>query len=288
MRPGARLSYALSVSVLLAHELVQAPGVEPRQWCFFLHGILGTRGNLRSFGRRLTGDFPSWGVVLVDLRMHGESQGFVAPHNLASSAEDLDALARALPGPVRAILGHSFGGKVALAYLGTHATELSNAFILDSDPGPRLDFHGSEDTVQVVQLLEAMPRSYASRQEFLTRVTDAGHGLPFAQWLSMNLASDDGTYRLRLELPAIRALLDDYFTRDLWPVLEEGPLPTRVDVVLGGKSQVLDEAAKARLTKLAARRSEVHVHTLANAGHWVHVEDPEGLYAILRDGFRSR
>src|SRR4051812_16958788 len=97
---------------LLGHTLIaQDPG-EAQGWVLFLHGLLGQGGNWRSFARRLNDALPRWGAVLVDLRMHGASQGFLPPHDVFSAARDLAELEAALPGPVHAVLGHSFGGKV--------------------------------------------------------------------------------------------------------------------------------------------------------------------------------
>jgi pimeloyl-ACP methyl ester carboxylesterase len=97
----------------------------------------------------------------------------------------------------------------------------------------------------------------------------------------MNLESGEGGYRLRLDLDAIAALLEDYFSLDLWPVLEAPPGEGDLDVVIGGRSGVFSPADRARVEGLAAANPRLQVHLLANAGHWVHVDDPEGLFALL-------
>jgi esterase len=94
---------------------VTAPGATPSRWMLVLHGILGSGANWRSFARRLTAADPSLGLVLVDLRMHGQSQGAPSPHTLEATARDLFRLQEALALPVSGVIGHSFGGKVALA-----------------------------------------------------------------------------------------------------------------------------------------------------------------------------
>src|SRR5687767_12064792 len=101
-------------SPALAHAVLAPEGAAPRRWIMFLHGILGSGANWRSFAKGLLAACPGWGAVLVDLRMHGSSQGFAPPHTVAAAAADLASLG--LPGPLGAVVAHSFGGKVALAY----------------------------------------------------------------------------------------------------------------------------------------------------------------------------
>ncbi|MFW6331186.1 MAG: alpha/beta fold hydrolase, partial [Gemmatimonadota bacterium] len=95
----------------LSTRKVVAEGEHPGQWLAVLHGIYGAGRNWASVARALVGARPGWGAVLVDLREHGESVGFEPPHTLESTAADLDGLEA---GPVEAVLGHSFGGKIAL------------------------------------------------------------------------------------------------------------------------------------------------------------------------------
>lgn len=274
----------------LNHVLVTAGEAKPAQWIYFLHGILGSGSNWRSFARQLVLERPQWGAVLVDLRMHGLSQHFVSPHTLATATADLLALEAALPGPVRGVVGHSFGGKVALLYAAERAQTLTHAFFLDSMPGARADFHGSESTLEVVDLLETFPPTFPDRKAFMKAVTEGGKSEPLAAWLAMNLerlpAPEGDGYRLRLELPAIHAMLEDYFRADLWPLLESLPLTLRTDIVIGARSTVFLPPERARVVALAGTHPNLHVHVLANAGHWIHVDDPSGVAAVLRAGLQ--
>jgi len=80
-------------SAFLPHHVLipaaQEASAGPAQWMLVLHGILGSGGNWRSFARRVAEACPSWGFVLVDLRMHGLSQGAPPPHTVESAARDL-------------------------------------------------------------------------------------------------------------------------------------------------------------------------------------------------------
>lgn len=272
------------MTTTVTHTVVTAEGARPERSILFLHGILGSGGNWRTFARRFVAARPDWAAVLVDLRMHGASQGFAPPHTVASTAGDLDAIDAVLPCPVRGIVGHSFGGKVALAYVASHADRLDEAWILDSMPGARPEARGSEDTVQVIDVLDALPNEpFASREAFVALLQSKGISTPTAQWLAMNLRPvARGEYRFRPDLTAIRSQLDDYFTVDHWPTIEHAPSTLALHLVIGGRSNVFDASDRARIDALAnAHPDRVFVHVLANAGHWVHVDDPDGLLALM-------
>jgi pimeloyl-ACP methyl ester carboxylesterase len=265
----------------LAYTLITAPDSQPQRYLLFLHGLLGMGANWRSFARRLVQKHPAWGAVLVDLRMHGASRGFEAPHRIDAAADDLVALEPHLPGPVSGVLGHSLGGKIALAYFARRHEALSHLIVLDSNPGLQARAEGSELTLQVLALTEEAPFPFRTHQDFWAWME--GRGLPrgVAQWLGMNLEHRADGYHFGPDLAAMRALLDDYFLRDLWEAIDPPPAEARIGFLLGGRSQVCSGATRARLELLAEQYPRFQVEELPNAGHWVHVDDPEGTFRFL-------
>jgi len=263
---------------LLQHAFVTAPDATPARWMFVLHGILGSGTNLRSLAKRLAIAAPEWGFILPDLRMHGLSQGAPPPHTVAAAADDLVRLGEHLGLPIAGVLGHSFGGKVALAYLDRRGERLDQAWILDATPSARPLGARAGATGQIVAMLRAMPQPLPSRERFLTIAAERGHSRAIAEWLAMNLRRSDDGFRLRLDLDAIGALLDDYFTVDLWRVLEEGRLAAELHMVVAGRESALDEADRARLATIGP---PVTTHVLEGARHWVHVDAPDALFALV-------
>jgi esterase len=264
---------------MLAHALVTAPDARPERWVVFLHGILGSGANWRTFARQIVAARPAWGAVLVDLRLHGDSQDAAPPHTVAAAARDVAELVATLPGPAEAVLAHSFGGKVALAYARDHA--VGRLFVVDSTPGARPDGRGSESTKHIVELLTTLPHDLADRSMFTAWMEERGVSRPIAMWLAMNVRPVPNTtrYTFRVDIAGIRALLEDYFAMDLWSVLEHPPADRamEVDFIVGERSDVVDAADRAR----AAACPRTTVHVIADAGHWVHVDAPDALRAIV-------
>ena len=84
-----------------------------------------------------------------------------------------------------------------------------------------------------------------------------------------------------MDLDRIRALLDDFFERELWPALDPPPDATTAHLVIGGRSTVFSADDVDRAVDVAATHGSVHVHVLPNADHWVHVDDEAGLRRIV-------
>lgn len=263
----------------LHSTLVRPASGEASKAIFFLHGILGSGTNLRSLAQAFVQAVPNFAAVLVDLRLHGRSRSFTPPHDVNACANDLIELSARIPLPVCGVFGHSFGGKVGLAF---HALrpELERVVLLDSGVGARPDRVGSEETMRVIDVLERLPHHYARRDDFIARVRAEGLSGGIADWLAMNLEREPSGFKLSLDLDGVRALLDSYFTLDLWSVLEDSK--ARIDIVIGGRSRVWDESDRERAQALAAKKpGRVNVHLLQEAGHWVHVDAPEALRSAL-------
>lgn len=267
----------------LHYTLVQAsPDARPERLLLFLHGILGQGTNWRGIARRIVKEHPTWGAVLIDLRAHGDSRHLPPPDGLAAAADDIVRLLPALPAPLGGVLGHSFGGKVATALLDRIA--VPELFVVDSLPGARPDRRGADGTVAVVEMLAALPPRFDSRDAFKAHVKAQGNGDTLANWLAMSLEQIEGGYRFGLDMARIGALLDDYYTQDLWPLLDPPPEGTHVHLVIAGRSSVWSPEDRERAREVAARHPDaVHVHVLERADHWVHVDDPDGLLAIIEE-----
>lgn len=272
-----------SMTSLFYRTVTAATGGSPTRWMLVLHGILGSGDNWRTQMHRFVRDRPTWGAVLVDLRMHGRSQDRLPPHTVETAAADLQAVIDELAEPVSAILGHSFGGKVALSHAAAHPSDLEHVWDLDAMPGPRPDAHGSEATLEAITMLENMPFPIPSQQVFTEQAQQHGLSRGVALWLAKNLTRrDDGQLELGIDTQAIRALVDDHLHRDLWHVVEEPPRGPTFHLVAGGDSGAFDATARQRARAAADASPRVEFHELEGAGHWVHVDAPDALQALMK------
>lgn len=265
---------------LLSHDRVTAPGREPERWLLVLHGIYGTGRNWGTIARRLVRERPEWGALLVDLRMHGGSQGFPGPHTLAAAAADVDRLVERLDFHAAAVLGHSFGGKVALVYARHHGDEgdLRQVWIMDSTPAVRPP---SGTAWEMIAAVRSLPGSFESRAAAVEALSGRGYPTGVAQWMAMNLEpADDGAYRWRLDFDALEEMLEDFFRTDLLPVVEQPPADVELHFVQATESGTLDEETAARIEAAGAASGRVHLHRL-EGGHWINVDNPGAVVELL-------
>lgn len=277
---------ALATTTIRAPETTEQ---EIQRSLVILHGILGRGSNWRSFARGLVRARPKWEAVLVDLRAHGESRGYVeGVDSVEQCARDVATVLQTLPAASSAsILGHSFGGKVALS--ATRIVPLAAAFLVDSLPGARPDRRGSETTQAVIDSLSTLPSAFENRDGFLQLMDRAGHAPAIGQWLAQNLERSAQGVRFGLDVTRIEALLHDYFNLDLWDCL--APPHTRADVVIAGRSPVFGDEDREQIRDLAERfggTGGLTVHTLETAGHWVHIDAPSALLDIVIGALDAR
>jgi esterase len=241
---------------------------------FLCHGILGSGQNWRTFARMLRDRRGEYGIALIDVRNHGRSPIGTPPHTVRACAEDLVALEEKLGKP-KIVIGHSFGGKVVLDYAVLRTPE--QLWMLDSPPGPLSEKPDDQSEVlKVISALRAVPVPLKKRKDLVDFLMVRGFSRAIANWMTTNLKREKEGYQFRFSLPVIEELIQDYFGYDGWSFLEDPPKKCDVHVLRAQDSDRWTAVSLERLRLLKENRKS-SVHILPRAGHWVHVDNPEGL-----------
>ena len=259
----------------LSYDTVE--GGAASQTLYMLHGIFGAGRNWSSIARRLARERMDWDIRLIDLRQHGASQGFAPPHTLVSAANDIAELARDLKEQPAGILGHSFGGKVAMLYAAAHGDKLQQIWVVDSTPEAKAPGGSAWEMLDIVR---GLPTEFAARQDLVAALSEQGVALNTAQWMATNLEQSGKSYRWRFELAAIEQLLQSFFETDLWSVVESPPGQAHVHIVKATQSSVLSAAAVARVQQISRTNARVHFHEV-DGGHWLNADNPDALVQML-------
>ncbi len=217
---------------------------------------------------------------------------------MEACADDLFELSEHLEKHPRAVIGHSLGGKVTLAFArrrlqeahreaddGAHEA-LAQVWALDSDPGAQ-EPHHSHQVLQVLGALKNHPGPFASRQEAVRELCAEGLSSGLSNWLVTNLErssrQEGATFSWRFELAKLEKLLEDYFRVDLWPFLEhlstQSP-SVRFELLVAENSDRWNGNMRQRAEALDGK-GPLKLHLLPDAGHWVHVDNPAGLLDIM-------
>ncbi|HEY7840863.1 MAG TPA: alpha/beta fold hydrolase [Gammaproteobacteria bacterium] len=251
------------MSLALAHETLGSG--EP---LLILHGLFGSKRNWMSLVRPLSA-FAR--VIAVDLRNHGDS-----PHVPAMGYHDmaLDVLALCDQlGLERVnIAGHSMGGKVAMIFALDHPERTRRLMVLDVAP-VRYD-SGFDRYVAAMQSLPL--ESIRSRREAEASLAAAVPDPATRQFLLHNLVRDGESFRWRINLGAIAANLaglgDFPATEHTW----NGP----ARFVAGGRADYLRPEHAPAIRRLFPAAT---MHTIEDAGHWLHADRPEAVIAQFRE-----
>lgn len=261
----------------LARSRVTKEGASPTAWIYVLHGIYGAGRNWASVARELVRRRGGWGALLVDLRLHGDSRGFGPPHTVEACARDVEALADASEPAPLAVLGHSFGGKVALSLIGDALPGLLQAWVVDCDPGARPPGGAA---VEMLRAVRSLPGPFEERGEAIAGLEARGFDRVVAAWMATDLERADDGLRWRLDLEEVEALLADFFRTDLWPVVEAPPEGVELHFVKAEGSDALPEAAGRRIEAASRESGRVRLHRVAG-GHWVNADNPDALLELL-------
>jgi pimeloyl-ACP methyl ester carboxylesterase len=226
---------------------------------------------------KLTAARPDWGAALIDLREHGGSGGFEAPHTVRRAATDLETIRDFAP--ARAVLGHSFGGKVALAYAEGAPAGLEQVWVVDSTPSAR---EPGGSAWAMLHSVTSAPDRFESRAAAIDALVERGVERPVAQWMATNLEARGDVYEWRIDFDDMRALLDDFFELDAWRVIDAPPAGLSVHVVKATESSVLSDDDAERLDAARHAGRPVHLHTV-RSGHWVNADNPDALVELLEE-----
>jgi pimeloyl-ACP methyl ester carboxylesterase len=264
------------MSFMLAHRSIEGAGAEKTS--FVLHGILGAGQNFTAFIQKLARRRPEYRYALVDLRNHGASSGAPPPHTVAAAARDLAALAQKAGEP-SLVIGHSFGGKVALEYARQGAPRLEQVWALDSNPGPQgAGEHREVDSV--IAAIRGVPTPAATRAEVVRVLGERGLSRPTAEWLATSLKRTEAGYVWLFDLDGIEELLRDYYELDLWGFLAEPRSRPTIELVIAAESDRWTGETRKRALALPASAG-VTCHVLPDSGHWVHVDNPAALLELM-------
>jgi pimeloyl-ACP methyl ester carboxylesterase len=210
----------------------------------------------------------------VDLPHHGISPPGAHDDTVSGLAADVDAWLTAQNLTPDALLGHSYGGKVALALAAHRADRPLQVWVVDSTPESKAPGGSAWD---MLRLVRELPETFASREEAADAIAHAGFSLGVAQWMTTNLERQSGRFAWRLDFDVMERLLHDFFTADFWHVVDPPAAGHVVHVIKASESSVISPEALARLEQ---QESRVQVHHRAG-GHWIHAESPEVITALL-------
>ncbi len=240
-----------------------------------LHGIYGRGRNWQGIAKAVLAARPDYACWLIDLPHHGESPAGRHGDTVLGLAEDLDDWTTGAGIHADAVLGHSYGGKVALAWADRHRDQPLQVWVIDSTPAPREPGGSAYD---MLQLIRRLPGTFATREEAAAALMAGGYSRGVAVWMTTNLARQGDRFTWQLDFDVMQRLLDDFFNTDLWPVITHRAPGHDLHFLKASTSSAMSDEAAARLEHLAD--PQVHLHR-RDGSHWIHSEQPQVVIDLL-------
>src|SRR5215211_3074450 len=250
----------------------------------FLHGLFGQGKNWTAIAKALA---DSYRVVLVDLPNHGRSawtEHFSYPDTAASIAQLIRERRSDNTSLAVAVVGHSMGGKVAMALALLYPALVERLCVVDVSPvrystqatfaefirGMRqLDLDQLPDRASADRALEPHVPDSAIRSFLLQNLRRVPVGAGAA-------GSTEPGWHWQMNLE----LLDDQLGEmGDWPDHFEEPYLGPTLWIAGENSRYVQPQYAPAMRDLFPRTRLV---TIKDAGHWLHSDQPEVFVAILR------
>lgn len=224
-----------------------------------IHGLFGDGSNLSTLGKQLS---PFAQVYLIDALNHGQSP--------RSQTMDYQIHAKALLSTMDQLaidkaylLGHSMGGKIAMATSLSAPERVSKLVVADMAPVSYHHGHQSEfDALNHVDL-----ESIQSRREANTQLAQFIENPGIRQFLLKSLKHENQTWFWQF---AVHELQQHYSDIISWP-FENKQYNGPTLFLKGERSNYLVEQYK---EAILAQFPQAKIKIIMNTGHWLHAEKP--------------
>lgn len=251
--------------ILRAIEAGEGPAV------VLLHGLFGAARNFGAIQKALARRHR---VIALDMRNHGDSP-HAAGMRYTRLAEDVRETMRALGVAQAAVIGHSMGGKAAMALALTHPEAVGRVLVADIAPVAYRHHNAA-----IAAAMRTIPLSPAlTRHEAEASLREAVPSEGVRAFLLQNLRFGPDIH-WRIGLDEIAASVDDL---EGWPGIDgiyEGPAL----FVTGAASDYVLPEHRPLIRSLFPRARFVAVK---GAGHWLHADNPAGFLSVAEAFLRD-
>lgn len=235
---------------------------------FLIHGLFGSLSNFGLLHKHLQSHYT---VISVDVRNHGES-----PHSNNMSypamAQDLLDLAARLGLARFSLVGHSMGGKIAMAVAMLAPEKIDKLIVADMAPVTYQPRHQS-----VFAALNKVPvPGINSRNEANMILAQGIQEVGVQQFLLKSLYRSEAGFQWRFNL---HTLAQEYDSISQWP-FSENCYQGDTLFIKGERSDYLITDYTATVL---AQFPNAKMKIINNTGHWLHAEKPTIFNKLVSD-----
>ena len=250
----------------LATLVAAPPGPERLPPLVIAHGLFGQARNWSALSKRLAA--AGRRVVAVDMRHHGATEPAPAGGYEEMAGDLADTMAAEGAGD---LLGHSMGGKAAMAMALTRPGGLRRLVVADIAPIA----YGGRDHLPYIRAMQAVDLSRVERRsQAEAALADAVPDRALRLFLVQSLELSPEGARWRLELDRLAEAMPRIMGFPELAATWDGPAL----FLAAGAADYLTPSHRPRIRSLFPGAV---FETVEGAGHWLHAEKPEAFLAAV-------
>lgn len=233
-----------------------------------LHGLFGTLDNWATLSKRFSENYT---VYAIDQRNHGKS-GHADAFTYELLAQDLLEFMDEHDVYTASLLGHSMGGKTVMEFAHLFPERVERLIIADIAPRRYDPKHST-----IIEALTSMDMSLVDNRATADKLLSAKIEQPgVRQFLLKNIQRQESGYTWKMNLSSLVKNYHDI----IGPVSLGDAFDRPVLVVSGGASDYVQQEDREHFE---AHYENVTFHEIANAGHWIHAENPQEFFEVVSD-----
>ncbi|CAF0767230.1 unnamed protein product [Didymodactylos carnosus] len=271
-------------AVVLAEDVFESKN-EPTNRCLIItHGLFGSKTNWRSLAKAFS-ERGRLKVVTVDLRNHGDS-----PHTESMTyddmANDLLEVVKKYKTAQTILMGHSMGGKAAMMVALKQPTLIQKLIVVDIAPHTSASVdeipNYSKILLDNMNCINDAKNTLQARKKMDLILQESAESLKKNKGirdflLTLITQDSNGKFVWRANLPVINKYINDIME---FPSMKNQQSIDNLKTVFvsGEKSNYISAESLPIINKLFPQNKLIKV---ANAGHWVHSENPNEFIRLV-------
>lgn len=233
-----------------------------------LHGLFGSLDNWQTIAKHTAS--LGFKTYIIDQRNHGKSP-HVASHTYTDMANDLNDFMIQEKIEKGYLVGHSMGGKAVMQFAALYPEKIEKLVVVDIGPKYYPPHHQ-----EVLHALHSFDFSKvndrkSAEEEMSLYIKEEG----VKQFLLKNLERKSATeFQWKMNLSLLSKDIENIGAEITLPK----PFETKTLFIAGANSSYVLKEDREGIKKQFPTAQVVYI---ANAGHWIHAEQPENFTAIL-------
>lgn len=247
-----------------------------------VHGLYGSSDNWLTVAKKLAAEYQ---VFSIDLRNHGHSPNSDT-HDFEAMTNDLAEFFDEHHIDKAILMGHSMGGKTAMCFAADYPERIEKLIVVDIAPKDYFLLNDESQYYLHNNILQAMIEIDLSRietrkqvEDFLLERIDSAQ---IVQFLMKNLHRNKETHRFEWRINA-RVLYDnlDEIIKGVNARWFDDRIPITNYPVLFIKGANSNYILSEDFPLIKRIYPEAEIVEIANAGHWLHAEQPQAFMDAL-------